>query len=41
MENAKFRVRVMDCGAPDKRLADRALRCIERQKQRRFKVVAS
>jgi hypothetical protein len=32
----KFTVQVIDYGAAKKRLADRALRCIQREKQRRF-----
>jgi hypothetical protein len=31
----RFSLRVMDYGPSDKRLADRALRCIEREKLRR------
>jgi hypothetical protein len=32
----KFTVHVMDYGAAKKHLTDRALRCIQREKQRRF-----
>ena len=39
IDGTKFEVRVMDYGAANKRLADRALRCIEREKQRRCHVV--
>jgi hypothetical protein len=31
-----FSVRVIDYGMTNKRLADRAIRCVEREKQRRY-----
>jgi hypothetical protein len=34
--NGRFMVRVIDYGDAKKRLADRALRCIEREKLRRY-----
>jgi hypothetical protein len=32
----KFTVRVIDYGSASERLADRALRCIQREKRRRY-----
>jgi hypothetical protein len=34
--HGKFTVHVIDYGLTSKRLADRALRCIQREKQRRY-----
>jgi hypothetical protein len=35
-EQKKFVVRVLDYGTANKRIADRAIGCIEREKQRRY-----
>jgi hypothetical protein len=39
IEQTKFVVRVLDYGVANKRTADRATRCIEREKQRRYHVL--
>jgi hypothetical protein len=36
IDKSKLLIRVMDYGLADKRRADRALRCIEREKRRRY-----
>ncbi len=38
IDNKKFFVRVMDYGSANKRIADRALSCIQREKLRRYHV---
>jgi hypothetical protein len=38
IDDKKFFVRVMDYGAANKRIADRALSCIQREKLRRYHV---
>jgi hypothetical protein len=38
IDQKKFIARVLDYGTANKRIADRAMRCIEREKQRRYHV---
>jgi hypothetical protein len=40
MEKDRFIVRVIDYGAASKRIADRALRCIEREKLRAYRMMS-